>query len=421
MKKNDIIKVLKVNKKISDYELTIINKDSRELFYVLDHLEINRAVKIDSVTIRIYVSDKKTTGSSLVMLTAADDEKSLAKKLDDAVARARNARNQYYPLAEKTVNIRQENAKKANLNLVASKVAEAVLKADHFKNGWINSTEIFVSNIKEELINSNGVDHKSEYFKIEIECIPTWSNKKEEFELYKFYQSNRVDYKKITEEITEILELAKARSGALTIKDVKLPEDLMVLVKNDMLEEIVNNFTYDLSYRNVFMKENHYEINDVLSNNPFDLTMKPSISGCASSHKYDSHGVVLKAKNLIRKGVVKNNYGDIQFGHYLKQKDITGMIPVVEIKAEGINYKKEKHLIIENFSAPQLEENSGYWGGEVRLARYFDGKRYIPLTGFSIAGNIYEDIKDVKFSKEETLMANYKGPKYMIFKGLKIS
>lgn len=421
MKKNDIIKVLKANKKISDYELTIINKDSRELFYVLDHLEINRAVKIDSVTIRIYVSDKKTTGSSLVMLTAADDEKSLAKKLDDAVARARNARNQYYPLAEKTVNIRQENAKKANLNLVASKVAEAVLKADHFKNGWINSTEIFVSNIKEELINSNGVDHKSEYFKIEIECIPTWSNKKEEFELYKFYQSNRIDYKKITEEITEILELAKARSGALTIKDVKLPEDLMVLVKNDMLEEIVNNFTYDLSYRNVFMKENHYEINDVLSNNPFDLTMKPGISGCVSSHKYDSHGVVLKAKNLIRKGVVKNNYGDIQFGHYLKQKDITGMIPVVEIKAEGINYKKEKHLIIENFSAPQLEENSGYWGGEVRLARYFDGKRYIPLTGFSIAGNIYEDIKDVKFSKEETLMANYKGPKYMIFKGLKIS
>jgi len=421
MKKSDILKVLKANKKISDFELSIINKDSRELFYVLDHLEINRAVKIDSVTIRVYVSDKKTTGSSLVMLTAADDEKTLAKKLDGAVIRARSAKNQYYPLAEKTVNIKQENSKKPNLNLVASKVAEAVLKADHYKNGWINSTEIFVSNIKEELINSKGVDHRSEYFKIEIECIPTWSNKKEEFELYKFYQSNRIDYKQITQEISEILELAKARSEAVTIKNVKLPEDLMILVKNDMLEEIVNNFAYDLSYRNVFMKENHYKINDVLSNNPFDLTMKPSISGCISSHKYDSHGVVLKSKNLIRKGVVRNNYGDIQFGYYLDKKDITGMIPVAELKAEGINYKKEKHLIIENFSAPQLEENSGYWGGEVRLARYFDGKKYIPLTGFSIAGNIYEDIKDVKFSREETLMKNYKGPKYMIFKGLKIS
>ena len=421
MKKNDIIKTLKANKKISDYELTLINKDSRELFYVLDHLEINRAVKIDSATIRVYVSDKKTTGSSMVMLTAADDEKSLAKKLNAAVTRAKSARNQYYPLAEKTVNIKEEKKNKQDLNLIASKVAEAVLKADHFKNGWINSTEIFVSNIREELINSKGIDHKSEYFKIEIECIPTWSNKKEEFELYKFYQSNRIDYKQITAEITEILELAKARSEALTLKQVKLPDDLPVLVKNDMLEVIVDNFAYDLSYRNVFMKENHYNINDVLSENRFDLTMKPCINGCVSSHKYDSHGVVLKSKTLIRKGVVKNNFGDIQFGYYLGEKDITGSIPVAEIKAEGINYKKEKHLIIENFSAPQLEENSGYWGGEVRLARYFDGKKYIPLTGFSIAGNIYEDIKKVEFSKEQTLTNSYKGPKYMIFKGLKIS
>ena len=421
MKKNDIIRTLKANKKISDYELTLISKDSRELFYVLDHLEINRAVKIDTATIKVYVSDKKTVGSSMVMLTAADDEKSLAKKLNAAVVRAKSARNQYYPLPEKTVNVKEDRKCKQDLNLVASKAAEAVLKADHYRNGWINSTEIFVSNIKEELINSKGIDHKTEYFKIEIECIPTWSNSKEEFELYKFYQSNKIDYKQITAEITEILELAKARSQALTLKDVKLPDDLMVLVKNDMLETIMDNFTSDLTYRELFMKENHYSINDVLSENPFDLTMKPSISGCLSSHRYDSHGVVLKPKTLIRKGVVKNNYGDVQFGHYLNEKHITGVIPVAEVKAEGIDYKKKKHLIIENFSAPQLEENSGYWGGEVRLARYFDGKKYIPLTGFSIAGNIYEDIKKVEFSKEQTFMSSYKGPKYMIFKGLKIS
>ncbi|MBO7676593.1 MAG: hypothetical protein J6S49_03665 [Erysipelotrichaceae bacterium] len=174
MKKSEIIKTLKANKKISDYELTIINKDSRELFYVLDHLEINRAVKIDSATIRVYVSDKKTTGSSMVMLTAADDEKSLARKLRDAVTRAKAARNQYYPLTEKTENIKDEKKNRQDLNLVATKIAEAVLKADHYRNGWINSTEIFVSNIKEELINSKGVDHVSEYFKVAIECIPTW-------------------------------------------------------------------------------------------------------------------------------------------------------------------------------------------------------------------------------------------------------
>ena len=121
------------------------------------------------------------------------------------------------------------------------------------------------------------------------------------------------------------------------------------------------------------------------------------------------------------KGVVKNNYGDIQFGHYLDEKKISGNLPVCEIKAETMPYKKKPHLIIETFSAPQLESDSGYWGGEVRLARYYDGKKYIPLTGFSIAGSLYEDLKSVGFSEEEAVQSRYKGPKYMIFKGIKIS
>ena len=54
-------------------------------------------------------------------------------------------------------------------------------------------------------------------------------------------------------------------------------------------------------------------------------------------------------------------------------------------------------------------------------ARYFDGKKYIPLPGFSLAGSIYEDLKKVEFSNEQTLTPNYSGPKYMIFKGLEIS
>ena len=92
----------------------------------------------------------------------------------------------------------------------------------------------------------------------------------------------------------------------------------------------------------------------------------------------------------------------------------------MELEGPRSEYKNEKHLIIENFSSPQLEETSGYWGGEVRLARYFDGEKYIPLTGFSISGNIYEDLKTVELSGENAILPNYKGPKYLIFKGIKI-
>ena len=421
MKKKEIIACLKADKRITDYEITIRDKDSRELFYVLDHLEINRAVNTKTVSVEVYVSDRKTTGSSNVIVTAADDEKSLKKKLSKAVSQAKAAKNAYYPLAEKTKNVDVKKEIKKDLNEIAMDVAKAVFKADVYRNGWINSTEIFVSKFDEEFINSNGVDHKAQSFRIEIECIPTWSNKKEEFELYKFYESNRFDAKQITAEISEILNHAKARSEAVTLKDVSLPDDLKVLVKDDMLEVIMRTICRDLNYQNLFMHQNHYSKNDVVSDNPFTLTMKASIPGCAASRKYDSHGTVLKNVTLIKDGVVKGSYGDIMFGHYLGEKKISGNLPVCELKGKGVTYKKEPHLIIENFSAPQMESDSGYWGGEVRLARYFDGKKYIPLTGFSIAGNIYEDLKKVEFSKEEDTTSRCKGPKYMIFKGLKIS
>ena len=420
MKKSEILKCLKANKRISGYELTIQNKDSRELFYVLNHLEINRAVKTQKVGINVYAIDSKSTGTSFVTVTSMDNEKTLTKKINDAYKKAKAGKNQYYPLVSNQENIKAKKSKQINLNDVASNVAEAVLQADVYKDGWINSTEIFVSNYHNEFINSNGINHEEYTFKIEIECIPTWSNKKEEFELYKFYETSEIDYKQITKEVDEILNLAKDRSIAKKLKDVKLPKDVLVLVKNDMLETIVANMVGDLTFRELYMHSNHYKVNDVVSKNKFDLTMKPVVKGCTNSTKFDSTGVALKSKKIISKGKVCANFGGIRFGTYLGKKEITGKLPIRVIKADGIDYSKKKHIIIETFSSPQLEATSGYWGGEVRLARYFDGKKYIPLTGFSISGSIYQDFLNVEFSKEETKMPSYAGPKYFIFKGLSI-
>lgn len=421
MKTNEIIACLKANKKVDGYEISLTKKDSRELFYVLKHLEINRAVKTETIIVEVYSIDAKGTGSSLITVTAADDKASLNKKINAAISKAKAAKNNYYPLAKKSNNISCKDEGKLELNDIACNVAKAVFKADIYKQGWINSTEIFVSKINKQFINSNGIKHTDCSFKIEVECIPTWVNaKKEEFELYKFYKSNAIDYKAITAEVSEILNLAKDRSIALKLKDVKLPKDIKVLVKNDMRDVLTNNMCAEMSYRYQFMKMNHYNVGDIVSKNPFDLTMKNEINGCADSRKFDNHGVTLSSKKIIAKGIAKDTFGDIQFGHYLGVKEITGNLPVCELSAKGVDYKNEKHLIIETFSSPQLEENSGYWGGEVRLARYFDGKKYIPLTGFSISGNIYEDMKHMEFSKEKAISSGYKGPKYFIFKNISI-
>ena len=151
------------------------------------------------------------------------------------------------------------------------------------------------------------------------------------------------------------------------------------------------------------------------------MILKGQIEGAANARAFDNHGVVLKETEIIHDGINTNLFGDIQYGHYLNAKEITGSYPVAEIKAKNTVDALQPHLIIDHFSAPQLESASGYFGGEVRLSRYFDGEKYIPLTGFSITGNIYEALQDVEFSSENTTTQKYLGPKYFIFKNLNIA
>ena len=101
MNEKDIVRVLKANETIADYEIIIKNKKSSELFYVLKKLELNRAIDTENISINVYVDVKDKRGKSTVLLTSADNEKSLNKKLNAAVLKGEKALNAYYPLASK--------------------------------------------------------------------------------------------------------------------------------------------------------------------------------------------------------------------------------------------------------------------------------------------------------------------------------
>ncbi len=424
MKLKDINKLLKANKKISDYEIISNKKESSELFFVLKKLELNRVTSTESISINIYVDSKDLRGSSTILVTSADDEKSFNKKVNEAIKKAKSALNKYYPLSSNQKKIDNKLSKTEELNQLAKKVGDAILKADHYKKGWINSTEVFVSRTTLEFINSNNVKQKEERLNIEFEIIPTWSNEKEEFELYKYYKSNKLDSKAITAEVEEVLNLAKARSNAVKLNKVKIKKGTPVLIQGEMADLIVDTIKENATYMSKFMHQNHYELKDAVSNNKFDLTLKSRIKGCFNSRSFDTNGITLSSKKLIKEGKLINNYGDIRFGYYLLNdtSKVSGNYSVCQISNyDTFAYKRKPHIIIDHFSSPQMEADSGYFGGEVRLARYFDGKKYIPLTSFTLSGNIYEALKDVTFSKEEVVTNSYKGPKYFIFDTLKLS
>ena len=82
--------------------------------------------------------------------------------------------------------------------------------------------------------------------------------------------------------------------------------------------------------------------------------------------------------------------------------------------------KDEPYIRCVRFSGMQLDPHSGYIGGEVRLAFYYDGEKEIPVTGFSIAGNMHELKGDFVYSKETQTISKFHGPKYLEIKGMNI-
>ncbi|MFA5766077.1 MAG: TldD/PmbA family protein, partial [Bacilli bacterium] len=75
--------------------------------------------------------------------------------------------------------------------------------------------------------------------------------------------------------------------------------------------------------------------------------------------------------------------------------------------------KKEPHLEIIALSNIQIDIYSGYIGGEVRLANYFDGEQVIPVSGFSFSGDLNKCLSNLYLSKETIIINRYEGPRYI--------
>lgn len=430
---NTIIEVLKANKEISAYMISSEKVQSVELFYVTDKLETNRATNIIGHNVTVYHDFDTFRGSSECFISSSCNKEEIEEKIAKAVKRCKNVKNAFYELPSpkdtKVESIPSPISKESFAD-VACKCADAIFKANVYKEGWINSVEIFVTQTEKRLINSNGIDVSSIIAKIYIELIPTWKGEHEEVELYQDYTTSQMDYDAITKMVEETMLYAKARAEAL-----KLPMDLKkcnVILKAAEASMIFGFFKSQLNYSDVFMKMNLFNIgdsvNDISTADPIDITLKTYVEGSASASSFDGSGVVLEPCHIIENSVCKSLHGSSRFGYYLKEKNPTGVFSNMEVKPGSMSYedmKKEPHILCVYFSAPQVDGFSGYYGGEVRLGFYFDGKNYTPVTGFSVTGNLHEDKNYFRFSKEvETVSTGrgaYRGPKYLMVKDMTIS
>lgn len=423
-----IIELLNKNKEISAYRIEENSTDSIELFYVLDKLETNRATNTKSYVVTIYKDYKDFRGSSSFTLFGFEAEEEIEQKIKNALYSASFVENKFYELPKDVNNVEFElktNMKDKPLIDFSKEVVDAIFAANHYENGWINSTEIFLKHRSIHLVNSQNVDVSYDKYSLMVEVIPTWSNGKEEFELYKAFETGTLDIKKITQEVEEILELAKARSEA---KEIIPNLSCKVILQENEVVSLIYPFVSDLTYSAVFNHMALFSVGDLVqgdgvTGDKLDIELNPVIEGSINSSPVDGDGVLLKKVKIIENGVAKRMHGDSRFGYYLNEKEITGTIRNISVACGSKSFeemKKEPYVLCSKFSAFQVDYHNGYFGGEVRLGFYFDGEQIIPVSGFSISGDFNKFKKNMVLSSDKTIINGYEGPKYVEIKDMKI-
>lgn len=81
--------------------------------------------------------------------------------------------------------------------------------------------------------------------------------------------------------------------------------------------------------------------------------------------------------------------------------------------------KRVLHLV--SFSDFQMDEFSGYFGGEIRLGYLYEDGKVVPVTGGSVSGNFIQLQKNMRLSKEQQKSSTFVGPKHILFDEVSIN
>ena len=417
--------ILRSIPEIIAYEIQGVTDQSQELFFVKRRLEMNRSKQVTHYGVTIYreieQNGTKMLGSSRTLVSPSMTQTALKQAFEQAFYAAQFALVPMFELPTSSSVLPpsiSSNLAEKPLQETAISMAEAVYEADHFQEGFINSCEIFVHHKTIEFLNSNGVHLQTESYEAEVEYVCTWKGIHEEIERYDLVHLAHFDPNVLRERVIETLLSAKGRAEAQPMPFFK---DISVLLRTDAISDLMRYFSLNTNVQSIFQKISvatpGFPLQgENIRGDKITLTIDPLLSGSTLSAPFDSHGCIGVPTTILQEGIVEKLWGSTQYAQYVKTAysvDSNNLV-LSGGTLDETAMKQSPYVEIVSFSDLQVDEITGAFGGEIRLAYYFDGTHLLPVTGGAFSGNINECRGDWYFSKAMHQENSFYGPKYML-------
>lgn len=406
------------------YQINETRKESVELFFIKKSLDMRRKKAVKTATVTVFrefgEGEEHYLGSSSVILQDSLTDAEMEKQVASAWYAASFVKNRYYELpAGGKKELEQVPGGLAGRDLAecAQIYADAMFAVDTQTDVFLNSAEIFLCRTEQRIVNSNGIDvsFRNEHAQGEFvaQCIGA-----QDVETYEDFEYRDLNTEALQKKVKATLEQTRARAAAVQAPPAG---SYRVILSGSYVETLLQYYLDRADTAYVYQKYSNYEVGckvqgEKVAGDTINLTLK-------ATTPYSGEGIVMKDRELVRDGELQLLHGGARFAYYLGVEP-TGYYAGLEAAAGRVSVeemKKQPYLHIVNFSDFQMDSFSGYFGGEIRLAYWFDGEKVIPVTGGSINGSILDAQKNLTFSKELQTEKDFAGPFAVCMEGISVA
>ncbi len=407
---NKIINILN-SEGIEKFLITKTEKSSSELFFIGKKLDVRRSKNVTDYNVIVYRDIErdgiKLRGSAGAGIFPSMSDEEIKAKLKETYFAAQFAANPFFELVRGDGRAIVDNSvEHRSTEEAVQTMARALFSVDNDKEAFINSAELFAVNNATRIVNSDGIDVSFNKFNLNGEFV-TQCKTEEDVELHYSFDYDNVNEKALAEKAAEGIRAAKDRSVA---KRCLESGNYDIILSGSELATVLSYYTNKSNAAYIYAHYSDYAVGTKTQGE--DVKGEKLNITCLATQPYSEEGTKMEDLRLVQNGELRAIHGGNRFAQYLGIKP-TGFYEKIKLEAgaESLeNMKKKPYLQAVKFSDFQMDDFTGHFGGEIRLAYLFDGEKITKVTGGSINGIITKAHTNFVFSEEQYEDSRYAGP-----------
>lgn len=397
---------------------------SAELFFIRRRLDMRRMADTVKYNVTVYrdfeKNGKAMRGSSAVCIMPSQSMEEIEAAVSGAFFAASFVTNPTYDLPEAAVcepMVMESDLTALPVEQAAMKMAEALFAGETGTEAVFNSVEIFGKKAQRHLVTSWGTDvcytKHTASGEFVVQC-----KEPEDVEMYHSFSYDSLDTEALKQKGIDALRRVADRAVA---KQALPSGSYNLILSEEHIATVLSYFAERSHAAMVFPGYSDWKLGSEVQGE--DVTGEKLNLTLYATVPYSTEGVPMMDRPLIEDGKVALIHGSARLCSYLglpptgEYRSVicsNGSIPMADMQ-------REPYLFPVAFSDFQMDSMSGHFGGEIRLAYWFDGKETKIVTGGSVNGSIMDCCGKLQFSLERYTGSRYQGPKAVLMPSVPVA